>query len=127
MTMLREIRHIRQIAGEPLRRWFSDADFDLIVWFERLEIVGFQLCYGKQDQEQALSWQRHSGYCHSQVDNGEPSPGRHKAAPILIPGGHFDAGLVASMFLRRSQSIEQQIARFVYDKLLGYPQYKACG
>jgi len=32
--MLREIRDVRQVSGEPMRRWFSDEDFDLIVWLD---------------------------------------------------------------------------------------------
>ena len=35
--MLSEDTHVRQIEGEPKRRWFSDYYFDLIVWLESQE------------------------------------------------------------------------------------------
>ena len=31
--MLTEIQNARQIAGEGVRRWFTDDYFDLIVWY----------------------------------------------------------------------------------------------
>ena len=33
-TVLTEDLNVRQVKGEPRRRWFSDADLDLIVWLE---------------------------------------------------------------------------------------------
>ena len=55
--MLAEIRNARQIAGEDFRRWFTDEEFDLIVWYgDDRSLVGFQLCYDKQDRERALTW-----------------------------------------------------------------------
>lgn len=118
--MLREILWVSQVDGEPRRRWFSDHDTDLIVWQDDNDVVGFQLCYGKSCDEQALIWQSCDGYCHSQVDPGECRPGRHKATPILVPGGSFDVDRVARDFLNRSAAIEPAISNFVYDKLLEY-------
>ncbi len=38
--MLKELEDIKQFAGEPKRRWFTDEYFDLIVWQdESAEIV----------------------------------------------------------------------------------------
>jgi hypothetical protein len=117
--MLREITSVSQIAGEPLRRWFYDRDYDLIVWVDQATaVLGFQLCYGKSSQEQAVSWQAGSGLMHSVVDSGESRPGRHKAAPVLLPGGRFDASRLAGEFLEKSARIERSIASFVHRKLL---------
>lgn len=33
-AMLSEDMHVRQIEGEPKRRWFSNSEFDLIVWLD---------------------------------------------------------------------------------------------
>ena len=118
--MLREISWVNQIKGEPRRRWFSDPDLDLIVWEDDGDVVGFQLCYGKLHDEQAVSWQSPDSYSHSRVDSGECRPGRHKAAAVLVPGGRFDALQVARDFLTRSLSIEPSISSFVYRKLLEY-------
>lgn len=42
--MLREKEYVRQIKGEPRRRWFYDDFFDLIVWYGTDDsIIGFQL------------------------------------------------------------------------------------
>jgi hypothetical protein len=118
--MLREITWVSQVDGEPRRRWFCDHDIDLIVWQEAGNVVGFQLCYGKTRSEQALSWQSTGGYTHSRVDAGDCRPGRHKATPILVPGGDFDAFRVAGDFLLKSIAIEPSISAFVYAKLLEY-------
>jgi len=44
--MLRELRDVRQIAGESRRRCFSDAGMDLTVWITGDgELAGFEPCY----------------------------------------------------------------------------------
>ena len=46
MDALREIVDVRQVPGEPKRRWFSSDDIDLIVWLDDSGApVSFQLCY----------------------------------------------------------------------------------
>ena len=61
--MLREIPKVRQIEGEPHRRWFTDDHFDLVLWDdESRQIVGFQLCYDKHDGERAITWKEDSGF-----------------------------------------------------------------
>ncbi len=118
--MLRELRDIAQIKGEPRRRWFTDDFFDLIVWFDSHdEISGFQLCYNKDRDERALTWKRPSFYTHHRVDDGEAKPTR-KATPILLADGMFDYNKIAETFKKESGALERAISNFVYEKLLQY-------
>jgi len=120
--MLTEIDHTRQIKGEPHRRWFEDADCDLIVWDHGgSNIIGFQLCYGKNRDEHALTWRVGCGFSHERVDDGEESFQPYKSTPLLIPDGRFDAAMVVEDFRRRSGSIEPRVAEFILQKLSEYP------
>ena len=119
--MLREISSVRQIQGEPRRRWFTDAHFDLVIWSEERHIVGFQLCYDKTRGERAVTWKEASGFTHNAVDSGEDRPGRYKAAPILVADDGFDAATVAAQFLGLSGDLDAGSCDFIYTKLLGYP------
>src|SRR5712671_7091134 len=86
MDELVEIIHVRQVPGDPRRRWFSSDDMDLIVWYDDSDaLIGFQLCYDKLRSERALRWEPEVGYRHTAIDNGESniSP-RYKATPILV-------------------------------------------
>ncbi|HEX5513647.1 MAG TPA: hypothetical protein VFY81_04580 [Gammaproteobacteria bacterium] len=108
------------MEGEPLRRWFSNHSLDLIVWQSDSDVVGFQLCYDKTREERVLIWQSTDGYSHTRVDLGECRPGRHKAAPLLIPDANFDANQVIREFIDTAAAIEPEIFDFVYTKLLEY-------
>jgi hypothetical protein len=120
--MLREISKVRQVAGEPTRRWYMDEYFDLVIWqMEGGEIVGFQLCYDKQRGEHALTWQSGSGFSHHEVDSGENRPGKYKATPILVEDGTFNMEEIALKFLGHSDALESQARDFIYNKLLQYP------
>ena len=58
MDELVEIIHVRQVPGDPRRRWFSSDDMDLIVWYDDSDApIGFQLCYDKLRSERALRWE----------------------------------------------------------------------
>ncbi len=105
---------------EPLRRWFSDDYFDLIVWFSVTgDITGFQLCYDKNGQERTLTWTDSSGFRHDQVDSGEESPTKNQA-PVLMPVGNFPRASIVDQFTTRSAAIDQQISTFVSRMLQVY-------
>jgi hypothetical protein len=45
--MLREISNLRQIEGEPQRRWFEGQELELIIWQSGNEIIAFELYTGR--------------------------------------------------------------------------------
>lgn len=121
--MMREVRKVRQVEGEPRRRWFTDEFFDLIVWFSPSgEIVGFQLSYDKFRQERALTWRPGEGFGHDGVDDGEDRPGKLKATPILVADGAFDATGIAERFSRESGDLPVEVVAFILAKLRDYPR-----
>ncbi|MCZ7648809.1 MAG: hypothetical protein M5U26_26715 [Planctomycetota bacterium] len=119
--MLREDRDVRQLKGEPRRRWFSDATFDLIVWHdEQGWLAGFQLCYRVGGPERAIQYFEGLGYTHRDVDEGDVNEIGHKSAPILVAGGPFKKDLVIEAFRRASEMLDPPIAGFVLAKLRAY-------
>ncbi|MFP4113336.1 MAG: hypothetical protein ACOCZB_01890 [Spirochaetota bacterium] len=121
--MLREWRGVRQRPEEGKRRWFTDEDMDLIVWYSSEDTIrGFQLCYGKLGDQHAVTWFSDGMYTHAKVDDGES--GREsgtKQTPILVQDGVFDARAVAQEFKRESVQVDPEIRRLVYDRLRRYP------
>jgi len=114
--MMREVKNVRQNPEDGFRRWFVDAYFDLIVWYDKNGISGFQLCYEKNYSERSLTWRSNGGYSHNKVDQGEVAGG-HKMSPILVADGIFAKESIAERFLRDSQSLEKELAAFIYEKI----------
>jgi len=118
--MLKEIKNVRQVDGEPRRRWFDDEYFDLIVWFDKDALVwGFQLCYDREKKPRALTWTRKNGYKHSGIDDGEGAGGTYKSSPILVMDGLFDAGTIAKKLEAASKDLPLQISLFILEKVRG--------
>ncbi|MFM9912168.1 MAG: hypothetical protein ACKVN9_01360 [Methylophilaceae bacterium] len=117
--MLIEIKNVRQIKGEPCRRWFTSDWFDLIVWYEAEEISGFQLCYAKNEAERALTWKGADHWYHLGVDDGENRGQLHKASPMLVMDGKFNADLVLSRFIAESAELPESLGTFIVDRLHG--------
>ena len=121
IVMLQEVPHIRQVPDEPRRRWFTDDDLDLFIWFdEKDDIVGFELCYDKPGTPRAICWGRESGYSHFRVDEGETRPGKAKATPILCSDGLFRHNEVAHAFYGKSRAMEERLSAFIHTGLLQY-------
>lgn len=120
---MREIANVRQIPGEPARRWFSSPELDLIVWLDEAgNPGGFELCYDKQHRERSIAWDQHSGFRHMAVDDGEQRPGKYKATPVLVADGPFDAHAVIDSFRAASRDLPPEIAEYVLQALEQYPQ-----
>jgi hypothetical protein len=118
--MLKEVE-CRQIPNEPFRRWICDDFFDLIVWFAGHPggVLGFQLCYGKPYQEQALTWFDGQGFSHAVVDGGDVGPFSN-CTPILTTGGVFRADEVRREFLGRSAGLDAELRDLVLGKITEY-------
>lgn len=115
--MLKEVENIQQVGG--FRRWFSDDYMDLIVWFgSGSSIAGFQICYGRPDNEHALTWYEGRGFCHNRVDDGE-LPFHPKMTPILVADGIVPARLILEQFEARSGIVDSEVRTFVCQKLKG--------
>ncbi len=120
--MLKEIQNVRQIEGEPRRRWFSDDFFDLIIWFdEDEEISGFQLCYDITRHERALTWKRKSGYRHEAVDQGEDGVSLMKSTPVMIKDGIFDNSSIIARFMSVSGDMANDLVAFIEEKISKCP------
>jgi hypothetical protein len=115
--MLREYQNARQVEGEPRRRWFGDRFFELIVWeSEPGQLLGFQLCNAKGNDEHAVAWKAATGLTHHRVDDGESSADYRKKTPILVPDGELAHRRAAAMFKDASAGIDPGVA----DLLLEY-------
>ena len=110
---------MRQIPGEGTRRWFSDAEFDLIVWYKGDEPDGFQLCYDLSGYPRVYTWKKSAGAAHHGIDDGE-RPAGYKATPVLVADGLFDASKVLPLFIESSRSLPFGIRMFV---LLHLPEF----
>ena len=119
--MLHEISNVKQKARDQNRRWFTDNDMDLFVWYSRLTPIGFQLSYNKQSYEKVICWEIDKGFQHYGVDAGEIEPIKYKMSPIFAADGDFDTYAIAREFLHNSDHIETTLADFIYAKLLEYP------
>lgn len=118
--MLREWIGVRQRPEEGRRRWFADDDMDLIVWYRESDdsVRGFQLCYGKQSAQHALTWLADRGYSHTRVDDGEVGrEGSSKQTPMLVEDGTFDASALAERFVREAREIDPDVRSLVHRKL----------
>ena len=124
MAKLIEVLPVREAPGEGLRRWFTSSEMDLIIWCDDLGTpVSFQLCYDKPGAERALTWKPDLGFLHTAVDDGEIVDGKHKATPILVADGHFDANRITERFAQASVDLPNAITVFVRERLRRYPGY----
>ncbi|MDP7250834.1 MAG: hypothetical protein QGF00_14610 [Planctomycetota bacterium] len=125
--MLREVLMVKQVPGQPFRRWFTDQQHDLYVWYDdrRREIIGFQFCYGRNKDEKALTYLDDRGWKHSCVDDGETRKsekgttilGPAHMTPIMTKEAGYDAPELANRFGEASGDLDPEIAEYVQDKI----------
>ena len=124
MGKLIEFPNVRQIPGEPRRRWFTCEDLELVVWCDESDgPMGFQLCYKNGRSEYALTWKADCGFSHKRIDDGEQKPGKHKATPILAADAPASAKLISERFAQVSVGLPVEFAKFVDKKLRESAKY----
>jgi hypothetical protein len=119
--MLREISETRQIRGEPRRRWFNSDAMDLYIWYDNDGApLGFQLCYGKPNEERALTWFRPASYSHMRVDTGS-ADGLETGTPLLMLDGLFEPRPVRQEFARLDAHLPPDVTGLVLSRLDAFP------
>lgn len=121
--MLQEINNIQQDTQDKFRRWFTDNNMDLFVWFSQNAPVCFQLSYNKQSDEKSICWDAETRFQHYVIDTGETEPMNYKETPMCLFDDEFDLYSVAPEFLRRSEHIEPSLADFIYARIMEYPHH----
>lgn len=118
--MLNEVAHVTQYESSKHRRWFHDDYFDLYTWETYGgDLIGFQLCYAKDDLQRALRWSPEAGYQHEGVDQPEDKPGRAMSA-IFTADGVFDPNGIGARFEQEAIALPAKISNFVMEKIRSY-------
>lgn len=122
--MLREFTDVSQQRGvKGKRRWFSDNEMDLIVWYtEDDKVTGFQLCYDRGGHERAFTWKADGTMTHDAVDGGESSPIRNDS-PVLVHGKEPPSANVLVDFRERAQELPHGVAELVERALTAYVKH----
>lgn len=120
--MLREIRNVRGIPGQGVRRWFSDACLDLFVWYDAGGgIIGFQLCFDKDTHtECALTFTEDKGYSFDQV-TGETSV-CDIGSLVLSRTGEFSRPRLLAQLGEQCEALERSLYDYLKMKLEECPQ-----
>ena len=117
--MLREISSTRQNNNHKLKRWFTDANMDLFIWFKDQVPVCFQFSYKDSAQEHAISWHINHGFDHSLVRSKNYRT--QYRLPASTSTTDFNPARAARAFLQASDQIETTLADFIFARLLEYP------
>ena len=120
--MLQEIASTHRTGNRKPKRWFTDSNMDLFVWFKNQRPVCFQFSYNKLQQEHSISWHVESGFSHTMINSGN----RHTkySAPSMTSSEHhhhFDATIIAREFLQASNHITASLADFIFARLIEAP------
>jgi len=81
-------------------------------------VSSFQLCYDKSHSERAVIWRRSGTRLeHLAVDDGESTPGKHKASPILTAGQRLSLQRVREKLLLEASELPPVILADVLARL----------
>lgn len=116
--MLTEIVNLSDTSPGLKRRWFTDADIDLYVWYDRHNrLVEFQLCYDKRGEERVLAWDSETGLSHYHVNTGETRPDNIKQTALMLEDTIPDIGRVKAQFTQSGQTLEHNMFEFILVRL----------
>lgn len=76
------VADVAQDAPGFTKAWYVHRDADLFTWSDEKGIASFQFCFGKQDAEQMIAWDRDKFVAAGSVDTGESSPVKNNS-PIM--------------------------------------------
>ena len=115
--MLKETKSVRQIPGEPFRRWYTDNKTNLIVWLEEHRVVGFQLIVPDGETQAVFTWHEGRKVTVTSLDDGEGNMGHPKMTPILSKAHAVDRMAVSQHFKAVSAELPPGLSHLVEQKI----------
>ena len=115
--MLKELKSVRQIPGEPFRRWYTDNATNLIVWLDQYQIIGFQLIVPNGDEQAVFTWQEGRAVTVTSLDDGEECIGRLKMTPILSKAHAVDRLAASRHFKAVSAELPPGLSHLIEQKI----------
>lgn len=100
--MLIEVKNVRQIPEEGLRRWFMDKDMDLILWYDNDKITGFQISYDKTSVQRTVTWKS--------ADEG-------KTSSSLTCDGPYNKNRVIRLLEKNGGGLDKDLINFILHQL----------
>ena len=98
--MLAEVKNVRQIPEEGLRRWFMDNDMDLILWYDGDEkkMIGFQISYDKRSVQRTITWKS--------SDEG-------RTRSTLTCDGPYNKKRIVRLLEQKGGELDEEILQFI--------------
>ncbi len=111
---LKEFYHVHQNEPGIRRRWFSDSSYELILWYDEPDqkLTGFQICYGPENSENAITW-ADGHFSHRSIVDEVNS----RATPILNGAVSLPDNSLVRDFLQHASGLEPEIYDYVRDVL----------
>lgn len=100
--MLVEIENVRQVPEEGVRRWFMDKDMDLILWYDKEILMGFQISYDKRSVQRTVTWK-------------SSSEGRKSSS--LTCDGPYNKKRVIRLLEQNGSEIDRNLLNFILHQL----------
>ncbi len=103
--MLQELKNVKQIKGEGLRRWFVDDDLELILWYDlSRKLEGFQICYDKLAGTRTITWKK------AVTPNGEMKS-------VLLSDGPYNRSRLLALAERSTRDLDESLRSFIMNRL----------
>ena len=120
--MLQEIASTHRANHRKSKRWFTDSNMDLFIWFKNQRPVCFQLSYNKRQHEYSISWHVDVGLGHSLIKPEERHTKYHMPGSASSESKRqFNSTCIARDFLQASNYIQTSLADFIFARLIEYP------
>ncbi len=120
--MLQEIASTHRTNRHKPKRWFTNSDMDLFIWFKNQRPVCFQLSYNKRQHEHSISWHIDTGFSHSLIKaEKRHTKYRIPSSPSSESKQDFNPVCTARDFLQASDHIQTSLADFIFARLIEYP------
>jgi len=116
---LEENKGVRQRPDEGFRRWFVNAYFEVIVWYDKPggELTGFQLCVDRHQQEHAFTWTKEYA-AHHFVSTSLQEPGVSRLATGILRGTGREISERDLNRLRDEQGdLDEALLAFIVEKV----------
>ncbi|THB62625.1 MAG: hypothetical protein D6B26_07305 [Spirochaetaceae bacterium] len=113
---------VRQREDEGFRRWFVNSFFEVILWYKanKADLIGFQFCYSRKNNEKAFTWT--SEYASNRLvsDTFYETGMSHMSTGVLKGEGGAIPEDIIKRFDMESGILGEEIKTLIIEKIKDY-------